>query len=156
MIPSAVAYWRPVAEDVAKSVGVDASFLLALVWQESAGNPRAYRYEEGFWRRYCAGKPEWTRGHTPDALEHWARRCAASYGLAQVMYPTAIMLGMDRRAQPETLFEPHCNLHYAAKLIAKHAASATDERGVALAYNGGARAAYADELLAKLVAVRKG
>jgi hypothetical protein len=141
--------------------------LLALAWQESHGGVvldagrwdwsprRIYRYEPGFWDRYLAGKPEWAPpSEHPACLEAHKRRVSASYGIVQVMYPTAVELGFG--GEPEALFEPSRSLHYGAKLLRKKldGPAKGDMRDALAAYNTGrARDEWTtsdDEVLEKL------
>lgn len=154
--PAQVACWRQAVREVVGAQPCDPDLLLALVWQESMGRPWATRAEPGFWDRYLAGKSEWTRGLAGGALESWRERVSRSYGLLQLMPATAAWMGLDIGADPEVLFRPATNLYYGAKFIRHLMVRHSDERTLALAWNGGGRAAYADELLSKLAAVKKG
>lgn len=153
-IPASVSCWRRLVEETAGAQPCDPDFLLAIVWQESAGRPWATRSEPAFWDRYLAGKIEWTRGLAGDALACWRDRVSRSYGLTQLMPSSAAMVGFEPMADPETLFRPSTNLYFAAKLLRHHAVKHNDERSLALAWNGGGRPAYADELIGKLAAIR--
>ena len=88
---------------------LDPDLFQALVEHESSYRPAAYRYEPAFWRRYLAGKPEWTDAEP--------ERVAASYGLCQVMYTTALDHGLSPALEPEYLFLPTVNLDLGAKIL---------------------------------------
>jgi soluble lytic murein transglycosylase-like protein len=132
----------------------DPDLLLALVWQESLGRPWATRAEPAFWDHYLAGKPEWHRGLAGGSLACWRDRVSRSYGLLQLMPATAAWMGLAIDADPEVLFRPKTNLYYGAKFVRHLSRTHGDERSLALAWNGGGRPAYADEVLAKLAAVK--
>lgn len=169
--------WAPLYADpiryAAETHHMDPTVLLAVAWQESAGGVyidggqwrwhpgRLYRYEPGFWDRYLNGKAEWVPpSNAPATVEAWKRRVSASYGLMQVMYPTAISLGMTRASPPECLFDPYQSCGRGAQLLRKlldgPAAGKVD--AALAAYNTGrARPElthYDDEVLAKLARIR--
>ena len=149
--PAGYLFYREAIVAAATAYGLDPNLLAAVVWQESAFRADAFRHEPAFWTRYLAGKPEWA-GSNP-------RVVSSSYGLCQVMYPTAIQLGFSRAHPAEWLFVPSTNLALGARYL-RDLITWAGVRGVALAlaaYNGGkgnARAPiptrYATEVLAKL------
>jgi soluble lytic murein transglycosylase-like protein len=99
-----------------------------MVRTESSGLPHAYRFEPLYWERYCVGHPVFGTGEP--------HRIAASYGLMQVMYPTAYAMGF--RGEPEQLFIPQQSLLYGVKVMADTLHWAKGKRNAALAaYNGG-------------------
>lgn len=83
--------------------------LKAVAVTESSLNERAYRYEPGFWTRYMKGKPEWEGRDMAEV--------SASYGLMQLMYPTATWLGW--KGSGEDLYNPVINIELGAKLLRK-------------------------------------
>jgi soluble lytic murein transglycosylase-like protein len=97
-------WYRPLIEQTAKAHGLDPLVVEAVVLVESSGLAHAYRYEPGYWTRYLADQDEY-RHLNP-------RRVSASYGLMQVMYPTARQHGLDPELDPEVLFVPTINLTY--------------------------------------------
>lgn len=149
--PIGYAFYREEIARVATAHQLDPNLLAAVVWKESSFQADAFRHEPGYWDRYLANKPEW-RDSNP-------RVVASSYGLCQVMYPTAVQLGYRRELPAEGLFVPATSLTYGARLLRDLIAWA-GSRGVALAlaaYNGGkgnARAPiptrYAADVLTKL------
>jgi soluble lytic murein transglycosylase-like protein len=140
--------YRPEIIAAARNAGIDADLLEALVLTESGGKADAFRFEQGYWNRYCANNSNY-RGQVP-------RRVASSYGLVQCMYPTAQAYGFT--AQPEYLFLPNVNLEIGAKILRDLLDWAKQDVSKALeAYNGGkgnvgsaATRAYAQRVLAKL------
>lgn len=100
----------------------------AVVIQESSGNTHAYRFEPQFWSRYLAKKEEWKR-QVPS-------RVSASYGLMQIMYPTAVEVGFH--GQPEELFIPLIGLTWGCvKLTSLLHWANGDYNSAFAAYNGG-------------------
>lgn len=122
---------KPYREEIAKAAtkhAVDPDLVEAIVWQESSGVPSAYRFEPAYWERYCKEDPKFA--------DEEPRRVAASYGLMQLMYPTAVELGYT--GTPEGLFEIPVNLDLGCKLLAKLLHRYGGQRILALAaYNGG-------------------
>jgi hypothetical protein len=137
--------------------------LAALVEQESNGglSPRTglydprqlYRYEPAFWDRYLAGRADYAPpagAESGTAFELWKRRVSASYGLCQIMYPTARDHGWPKEWPPEALLQPGPNLLQAARILAAHRRNVPTWRDAWLRYNGGGRPAYADEVEARV------
>lgn len=148
--------WMPAIKRWANMSNLEPSLLAALVWQESSGRERAYRFEPGFWRRYLAGKVRWapSSGSSPEEVAHHIRRVSASYGLCQIMYPVACENGYV--GEPEGLFDPDTNLKLGARILAAHINRAGGRTaGGLLRYNGGGRPAYADEVLRKKARVEE-
>ena len=90
-------------------VPLDPKLIESVVLKESSGRTDAYRFEPAYWKRYLAPKPEY-RGANP-------HRVSASYGLMQVMYPTAVGRGFV--GQPEELFIPETGLHWGCVELAR-------------------------------------
>lgn len=128
----------------------------AVIEVESSGHTDAYRYEPAFWARYLANKPEW-QDQNP-------RRVSASYGLMQVMYVTAVELGLPKGDPPEALFVPVRGLEWGCRALAERLAWAKgNARKAVAAYNGGKGnwdgvrpQAHADKVMAALARVRAG
>ena len=126
---------RPLAEASAQSYGLDPLLVRAIIAVESSGKPHAYRFEQKYWERYRPLHPEWA-GLDPE-------RVAASYGLMQVMYPTAQQIGFTM--EPEYLFVPQIGIDIGCRWLSQllHWAGTfgvASERtlGAAVAaYNGG-------------------
>lgn len=145
--------YRTEIERAAKDWRVDPDLLEAVVMIESSGNPHAVRYEPAFFDRYIRGKAEWAKWQP--------RRVASSYGLAQLMFPTAREIGF--RGEPEELFVPSVNLYYAGKLLSRLLHWAKGNEAMALAgYNGGQRGykaegpqAYAAKVLTEMERARR-
>jgi len=157
-VPIWVPYWAPIIVDIAHRFEEPPELVTALVWKESDGRAHAYRYEDGFFDRYLAGKREWTRCLLPGALETWKRRASASYGLAQIMFPTAVQHGLPIDAEPELLFQPSLSLEYGLRHLRWcRQRAGGDTLGALRGYNGGfphgeypARViAYAEDVLAR-------
>jgi soluble lytic murein transglycosylase-like protein len=89
------------------------NMLKALARHESRtpGHPdwyaRAYRYEPAYWERYLKDDPRYA---TRDP-----REVSASYGLCQLMYPTAVSLGFGGLA--EELYNPAINIDLGGRYL---------------------------------------
>lgn len=100
--------YRPEIEAAAARHALDPDLVEALVEQESDSKFYAYRFEPGFWTRYLAPNPTWSKRRPAEV--------SASYGLTQVMYTTAVEKGFD--GQPWQLFDPATNLEYGCRVLA--------------------------------------
>lgn len=133
-LPLYAALARPLLPAIATHAamhGLDRLLVQAVVEQESSYNPKAYRYEPYFFRTYLATRPEY---QDQDPV-----RVSASYGLMQVMYPTAVDLGYD--GEPEGLYSPSPGLEfgcrYLRKMLDRFHRSDTPVLDALAAYNGG-------------------
>jgi soluble lytic murein transglycosylase-like protein len=129
--------YESLIETTATRFGLNPDLVGAVVLTESSGLTNAYRYEPAFWLRYMAPRPEW-RGRDP-------HRVSASYGLMQVMFPTALTLGMDPATEPELLFVPAIGMEFGCRVLANllkwaggfAAPREAQVRAALAAYNGG-------------------
>jgi soluble lytic murein transglycosylase-like protein len=126
--------------------------------ESGGGKTHAYRYEPGFWLRYMAKNPKWD-GANPE-------RVSASYGLMQVMFPTALEHGYPDDP-PEYLFVPTIGIEYGCRVLAGLLKwSHWDLNSALAAYNGGKAGnppggplrnqVYVDKVLAWLRKARAG
>jgi soluble lytic murein transglycosylase-like protein len=161
--------YRIAIETAADAHGLDPDLLAAIVEQESSGRFYAYRFEPAFYERYLKGKAEYAQW-TP-------AECSASYGLCQVMFPTAREHGYQ--GQPWGLFDPAVSLEYGCRVLANlmswarglYTGLAVGERAAVMrsalaAFNGGKNGnrptgplrnvEYADQVLARYHRIREG
>ncbi len=161
--------YRPEIENAAAAHGLDADLVAALVEAESNGWASAFRYEPDFWTRYLA--------HNPRYKDRNPREVSASYGLCQVMYPTAVDHGFT--GEPWELFAPTVSLEYGCRVLAKLMAWARAQytglaskeavsvtRAALASYNGGKggndpngplrNREYVDRVMEKYDRIRKG
>ncbi len=132
-----VPWYGPLIEAAATHHGLPPDLVAAVVLVESSGLTHAYRYEPAYWLRYLAANPLWQHQNP--------RRVSASYGLMQVMVPTAHALGF--RDEPELLFVPTVGLDWGCRELARlckwavsfDAPPETRLRAALAAYNGGPR-----------------
>jgi soluble lytic murein transglycosylase-like protein len=129
---------------IAASHGIDPALACAVIEQESAWDPWAVRYEPGFLSRYVA--PLYTAGKL-SATEAYTR--AMSWGLMQVMGQVAREFGFEQPSLAE-LCDPATGVDFGCKILAKRLARAKGDVPAALqAWNGGANANYAAEVMAR-------
>lgn len=127
-MPNQSKLYRPLIEVAAAEYGLDANLVEAVVRKESSGLTHAYRYEAGFFDRYLADDPAYAGGNP--------RRVSASYGLMQIMYPTACERGFGK--EPEYLFVPSIGLEWGCRQLKYLIAYVAGDIDRALAaYNGG-------------------
>jgi soluble lytic murein transglycosylase-like protein len=120
--------YRREIDSAAREHGIPPNLLEALVLVESSGRADAFRHEPRFWRRYLESNPQYA-GANP-------RRVSSSYGLCQVMFPTARELGFQ--GEPEMLFVPSVSLFFGAAYLKRLLEWANGEVDKALAaYNTG-------------------
>jgi soluble lytic murein transglycosylase-like protein len=93
--------------EAAQAASLDPLLVQAVIAQESSGRPWAYRFEPLFWERYLKDNPRWADADPG--------RVSASYGLMQVMFPTAVDYGFT--GTPEDLFNIETNLTYGCKVL---------------------------------------
>ena len=138
------------------AAGLPPEIVRAMVMQESGGNPWAYRYEAGFYRRYLEGKP---LNYVPNGCSEETERIgrATSFGLLQTMGETARCNGfrdwLPKLCDPETGLTIGCI--YLARLRDRLFAKG-GWRAVVRAFNGGPGNAfdtantYPDKILARI------
>ena len=144
--------YRTDIDAAAAAYGLDADLVAALVEQESGYRFHAYRYEPDFYARYLANNPAYA-GREP-------REVSASYGLMQIMYPTAVDNGFT--GEPWDLFAPLVSLEQGCLHLSNLLAWAHGNVRTALAaYNagkGGANSAvgqtYARQVLSRYDRIR--
>lgn len=107
---------------------LDPHLVTAIATKESSLHADAFRFEPGFWDRYLAKHKDYQ-----DTIP---RRVSSSYGLMQVLYPTAHEHGFI--GEPEELFVPSTNLRYGCVIFKALLDWAEGNEMKALgAYNGG-------------------
>lgn len=120
--------WGHEIEVASAPYGLDPELVTAIIKVESDGQAHAYRYEPGFFRRYLS--------HLAEYKDANPRRVAASYGLMQIMYSTAVECGYE--GPPEGLFVPETNLEYGCMYLSRLLKwSKGDVPKAVAAYNGG-------------------
>jgi soluble lytic murein transglycosylase-like protein len=153
--------WVPLAVEAARRYKVDPILFVALILNESSGDPFATRWERRFYIRYISDRPlaQLTRNviRELDSYQDTTfRHCLAySWGLCQVMGVVAYEHGFQGRHCWE-LLDPRTNVDtgaqiYAAKLARVYHSEPKlrpeeAERRALLAYNGGADADYPDRV----------
>lgn len=143
--------WRSTV-DAANTSGTDPWLVLAVIAQESAGDPCAIRVEPDFYLRYKSGI---IADLAKAGMARWARfpdLVSASYGLCQVMFPVALERGIAL-AFPTSLCDPEIGIRAGIAQLrycfSKVPAGTTTPIVEALSrYNGGADSGYAPSVQA--------
>lgn len=99
--------YRHAIQAAAAQHGLDPDLVESVVFQESSGRADAFRHEPGYFERYVKGQAPWA-AYDP-------RRVASSYGLMQIMFPTAVQYGYD--GEPEGLFDITTNLTLGCQIL---------------------------------------
>lgn len=142
--------WMGLVEQIAPSR--DKWLILAVIGAESGGDPCAGRVERGFWARYRAGT---VVDLHKAGLGHWEQYpdvVSASYGLMQVMVPTAIEAGITL-TYPWSLCDPTTGIRAGVAVLEKCFSRVEKDdkepiRAALLHYNGGGDSLYPDRVLA--------
>lgn len=129
------------ARRIATSHGLAPTLVCAVCEQESAWDTSAIRYEPAFFDRYIV------KQNLQNATE--ARARAFSFGLMQVMGQVAREHGFKGKYLSELLI-PEVGLDFGCRVLkGKIATAGGDVHKGLLAYNGGGRPEYADEVFAR-------
>jgi soluble lytic murein transglycosylase-like protein len=138
--PEKVVRWRNIVDKWACELQISQALIFAVIQMESGGDEKAYRYEPGYYRRYIEKNLDWKflmmkHGYTP-------RDVAASYGLMQLMFPTAYPY--KKNLTPTELYEPNTNIRIGTAYLAGLLKKYDGDKLQALAhYNGGSGGARA-------------
>lgn len=138
--PERVTRWRDIVDKWACELQISQALIFAVIQMESGGNEKAYRYEPRYYKRYIEKNLDWNLlmirdGYTP-------RDVAASYGLMQLMFPTAYPY--KKNLTPAELYEPDTNVRIGTAYLAGLLKKYDGDKLQALAhYNGGAGGARA-------------
>lgn len=101
--------YRALIDFAADQHGLDADLVAAIVEQESNNRFHAYRFEPNFYAKYLATNPMYAQREP--------REVAASFGLMQVLYTTAVEHGYA--GAPWGLFDPAVSLEYGCRVLAE-------------------------------------
>lgn len=130
--------WRNLVDKYAVKYQLSQALILAVIQMESGGNEKAFRFEPGFYDHYLKNNLNWQnimreRNYVPEQV-------SSSYGLMQLMYTTAWMLGF--RGYPEQLYDPEINIDIGCKYLRQLMDKYDGNHMLALAhYNGGSTGA---------------
>lgn len=153
-----VGQWAGLAASAAATHRLDRTLVLAVICEESRGNPAAVKVERGFFTRYLDGLIALVRRTVSKRDDHWLRYpdvFAASYGLMQVLYPVALERGLELE-YPTELCIPAIGVEAGCRQLAwcfgrvlafTPAVEPERTRRALLRYNGGGDRAYPDRVL---------
>lgn len=146
-----VAVYEPTVRRIATRHNLDAPLVLAVIGQESGGDPYAIRVERGFWRRYGSSAIAIFRRTASSDDDKWGTYpdlASTSYGLMQVMYVVAIERGMALRF-PTQLCDPVIGIEAGCRHLRyclDH--TANNPTKALLRYNGGGDPDYPNKVFA--------
>jgi soluble lytic murein transglycosylase-like protein len=128
--------YDPIFKEIGQEQSIDPALLKGIAISESSLNWMAYRFGRGerrFYQRYIEDKGEWMVHpyyHSPWII-------AASWGLMQLMYTTAVLVGFAREGAWHVLLDPATNIRLGAsyyKLLSNRYGNASSALA---AYNAG-------------------
>jgi soluble lytic murein transglycosylase-like protein len=132
--PEKVTRWLPIVDKYCVELGVSQALMLALIHQESGGDPNARRHEPGYEQKYILGNSAWLGRCRESGIS--TKDMATSWGLCQVMMATA--WGYNMRS-PSDLLKANNNIRVGTAIMAYNVKKYGVEGGL-VAYNGGAGA----------------
>ena len=135
--PVRVERYAPLIDKWCTQLGVSQALVKAVIQWESGGNPGATRFEPLYYQNLIEPKPYWQEMM---AQKGWTKEdVASSYGLMQLMFPTAQSLGC---ANPKQLFDADQNIRFGVAYLAglKRRYGGNEELMLAH-YNGGSKGA---------------
>lgn len=142
-----VVRWFSLADKWSKQTGVDTALILATIHMESGGKPEATRKEISYLRLYEDTPKFRSIINTCDLM---AIEAASSYGLMQLMIPTAWGYLSDRHKNKDimtTLKDPDMNIRYGSSHLAALQGKHKTVKATAGAFNGaGSKSAYANNV----------
>ena len=127
-----VSKWWPQVDKWAVQVGVSQSLVLAVIQQESGGNPNASRYEPAYEKSYILASSD--RLSLCKKLGISTRDAATSWGLMQLMFFTAYGYGAKTI---QMLLDPDQNIRFGAAHLAAMIKTHGSKEATLAAYNGG-------------------
>lgn len=164
----AVSIYRELIETIDGDVSHDLIF--AICWMESGFNPKSYRYEPNYDFKYIYDKQLMKKPAylpylcTDKTVEQWFAenerrqrekkkdrdynfpaqlRVAASYGICQLMFPTAVGLGFT--GEPEGLYNPEEGIKLGCQMLWRQMKRYNGNKEDAIAaYNAGSAKKRAD------------
>lgn len=134
--PEMCSDYDAIFRSAAATLKVEAAILKAIGMQESGLVWIAYRFgkaERRFYRRYIEGKPEWMKHR----YYNEPKVIAASWGMMQLMYTTAVQMGLPREAPWHTIMEPEMNILLGARYFANQMDRYGNVSAAIAAYNAG-------------------
>ena len=132
--PEKVTRWYSLVDKYATETHVSQSLMLALIQCESSGNPQAIRYEPAYERKLILTNKVWIQRCRDGGFS--TKDAASSYGLCQIMFPTAWRFKVT---QPNQLYDPETNIRIGMSILGNNLKKHSIEEALAM-YNGGAGA----------------
>jgi hypothetical protein len=127
-----VSKWWRIVDKWAVQTGVSQSLILAVIQQESGGNPDVSRYESGYEKSCILANPD--RLNLCKKLGISTRDAASSWGLMQLMFFTAYGYGAK---SINILLDPDQNIRFGSAHLAAMIKTHGSKEAALAAYNGG-------------------
>lgn len=138
--------------------GLNPDLIACVIAQESGGNPWAYRFEPGFYRRYISPlTPTTANGYIPRWISWDSEKMArsTSYGLMQVMGETARSIARYTKESLVEMCDPVIGVDVGCTVFSFYLKREKGDINRALAsYNAGSPAFAAGQAYAKKVQTR--
>ena len=126
----------PIVMKYSNTYKVDPALVFAIIEQESAFRPKAYRIEEAYWRKYILPNPKYKTNPFLKDKTAWG-----SWGLMQILYDTALQYDMPPNIHPSKwLTIPENNIKIGVKYLADLFQRYKELSDVIAHYNGGSYA----------------
>lgn len=130
--------WWPVVDKWCVEFGVSQSLIFAMIEQESGGNENAARYEPAYERAYIKTSSVWLK--RCKELGITTKQAASSYGLMQLMFPTAWGYGSGTIGSADdpiaVVLDPNNNIRFGVAHVASLLKKYAKEEMLAC-FNGG-------------------
>lgn len=135
----------PIVKQLSDFYEIEPAIIFAIIEQESGFCPTAVRYERKFWERNIKNNPKYADNPFKDDYRAWG-----SWGLMQVLYSTALELGMPKNVSPAVwLTDPVNNLKIGVKYLRLLFEKYKNLQDVIAHYNGGEYAVRQKRLTGK-------
>jgi hypothetical protein len=122
------------------SQGIDSNMTKAIIKQESNGNTNAIRCEQSYesnWKEYAKSCIQYGCNGLIDLPQGRFHKVSCSYGLMQIMYPTAMEACKDIVTTPESLFDPAINVECGTRYLKKMLDQCKEPKRAIYAYKHG-------------------
>jgi soluble lytic murein transglycosylase-like protein len=129
--PEKVIQWLPIVDKYCVELQVSQSLILAMIQQESGGNPDAKRYEPAYERKYILSNKVWLQRCKDGGFS--TRDAATSWSLMQILLPTAWSYGIKT---PADLAKPENSILVGTAIMAGRLKKYTPREAI-MSYNAG-------------------
>ncbi|MDD5530929.1 MAG: transglycosylase SLT domain-containing protein [bacterium] len=129
--------YKDIIRKYATMYKIQPSLIVAMIMQESGGNPNKPRYEPAFYNTYIKNNPDWIK----HPLYNNPQAVSSSYGLLQIMYPVAWEIATPaeriKLKDPKSLNDPDFNISLGTRKLSKQLAKFPNQEQAIASYNAG-------------------